>query len=63
MLSQEGKMYDVEYYESSSGNIPFKDFLLSIQKNGKRNVADVKHFINMLKEYGPEINQNFKKRN
>jgi phage-related protein len=61
MLSHEAIMYDVEYYKSSSGNIPLKDFLLSIKRNDTRKMATIRHYLNMLVEYGPKINENFKK--
>jgi phage-related protein len=54
-------MYDVEVYESSSGNIPIKDFLESFSHLDERKLAAIKHYIEMLKEYGPEINIKFKK--
>lgn len=54
-------MYVVEYYESSSGNIPLKDFLLSVNKKDIRKLSKIKHYFNMLEEYGPKINENFQK--
>lgn len=55
-------MYKVIMYSTESGGVPLKDF---IEKNLKKkhklkDITEIKTYINMLEEFGFQINQNFR---
>ena len=54
-------MYEIINYETSCGNIPFRDFLLTFDKGDYKKLATIELYVKMLKEYGPEINNKFRR--
>ena len=54
-------MFDIQFYKTPLGNIPFQKYLEKLKKQHKDDeVAEVLAYIDKLKEYGFEINKEFK---
>ena len=53
-------MYEIGYYQTSGGAIPFKKYLSDLLKQHKQAaVNQILIYLNMLEEYGPTINEHF----
>ncbi len=56
-------MFDIELYKTESGNTPVEEYIDSVRKkdntNGKK-VAVIIEYVEMLEQYGYEINKKFK---
>ena len=55
-------MYDLDYYETSGGNIPLKEYLTSFDKGDVKALSAIRLYIRMLSAYGPDINTKFKRK-
>ena len=50
-------MFEVEVYETESGNSPVRDFLSKLTKENKQNeITQIYSYIKRLKEYGMAVN-------
>ena len=50
-------MYDIEMYQTANGSIPLMKFLKETRKKyGVADLARIKLFVDLLKEYGMKIN-------
>lgn len=52
-------MYDLIYYETSSGRFPIQNYIENVARNNPKELSKVQHYLNMLGKYGPEIGQKF----